>query len=51
MIFKSWKEMFDSVLRDDPGLFYMIKYPNEESRTRFMTKMEALQFIKDRIGK
>lgn len=41
--------MFVAVLKDDPGLFYCIKWPTEEDRTRFMDKGECLHFIKEKI--
>lgn len=49
MIFKTWNEAFMAVLHDESGLSYMIKFPTENDRTRFMDKGECLQFIKDKI--
>ena len=49
MRFKTWNELFLFVLRDEPGMFYIIKHPTEEDRSRFMSKVECLQFVKDKI--
>lgn len=38
-----------AVLKDDPGVFYMIKFPTENDRTRFMDKGECLHYIKEKI--
>lgn len=48
--FNSWLEMYASVLKDDPGFFYVIKHPTEHDRSRFMDKAETLKFIKNNIG-
>lgn len=47
--FKNWNEAFMAVLKDDPGVFYMIKFPTENDRTRFMDKGECLHYIKEKI--
>lgn len=47
--FKTWNDMFTSVLNDAPDLFYIVKFPTEEDRTRFMDKRECLNYIKQKI--